>query len=50
MPMNATQRFAAALKAVGKELLVDMGGTTAASLSTQARRIIALSMVDGTHT
>lgn len=28
-------RFAAALKEVGKELLVDMGGTTAASLSTQ---------------
>ena len=28
-------RFASALKAEGKELIVDMGGTTAASLSTQ---------------
>ena len=29
-------RLAAALRAVGKELIVDMGGTTAASLSSQA--------------
>lgn len=33
--LDFISHFASALKAVGKELIVDMGGTTASSLSTQ---------------